>query len=345
MTNVTGKFYQKSLAVRLKMCYTDNRKGGKAMKEFLKVQNLVKNYGDFCAVDNLSFSVGEQEIFGLLGPNGAGKSTTMNVITSLCDFGKGNVAVDGMDIVKDKEKVRRVIGMVPQEIALYPFLNAEENVKFFASLYGLRGKELSSAASEALEFVGLSDRAKMKPKRMSGGMKRRLNIACGIAHHPKLIIMDEPTVGVDAQSREHILGSIKTLRERGATVIYTSHYMNEVEDICDRIAIIDHGKFVACGTERELISTVSESKVLKVATEVKSDFPSEEFLSELSKLPDVKKARINGNEIIIEINASCKDFSLYLEYINKRGLPVCGITSESMNLEDVFIALTGRELR
>ena len=172
-------------------------KGGKVMKEFLNVQNLVKNYGDFCAVDGLSFSVNDGEIFGLLGPNGAGKSTTMNVITSL---------------------------------------------------YGLTGRELNAAALEALEFVGLSDRAKMKPKKMSGGMKRRLNIACGIAHRPKLIIMDEPTVGVDAQSREHILGSIKTLRERGATVIYTSHYMNEVEDICDRIAIIDHGKFVACGT-------------------------------------------------------------------------------------------------
>ncbi|MCX4356278.1 MAG: ABC transporter ATP-binding protein [Oscillospiraceae bacterium] len=315
------------------------------MKEFLSVQNLVKNYGDFCAVDDLSFSVGEREIFGLLGPNGAGKSTTMNVITSLCDFGKGSVTVDGMDIVKDKEKVRRFIGMVPQEIALYPFLNAEENVKFFASLYGLKGKELNSAAREALEFVGLSDRAKMKPKKMSGGMKRRLNIACGIAHHPKLIIMDEPTVGVDAQSREHILGSIKTLRERGATVIYTSHYMNEVEDICDRIAIIDHGKFVACGTEQELISMVSDSKALKISTEVRANFPADDLISEFSMLPNVKKARIDNGEIILEINASCKDFTLFLEHIQKRGLPICGITSESMNLEDVFIALTGRELR
>lgn len=315
------------------------------MKEFLRVQNLVKNYGDICAVDDLSFSVNEGEIFGLLGPNGAGKSTTMNVITSLCDFSKGSVTVDGADIVNERDKVRRIIGMVPQEIALYPFLNAEENVKFFASLYGLRGKELNEATREALEFVGLSDRAKMKPKKMSGGMKRRLNIACGIAHRPKLIIMDEPTVGVDAQSREHILGSIKTLRERGATVIYTSHYMNEVEDICDRIAIIDHGKFVACGTESELISTVSDSKALKITTEIKSDFPVSELLSELSALPDVKKARVDENELILETNASRKDFTLYIEHITKRGLPIVGITSEAMNLEDVFIALTGRELR
>ncbi len=315
------------------------------MKEFVCVRELTKNYGDFCAVDSLSFSVREGEIFGLLGPNGAGKSTTMNVITTLCDFGKGSVSIDGMDIVKDRERVRRIIGTVPQEIALYPFLSAEENVKFFSSLYGLRGKELSAAAGEALEFVGLSDRAKMRPKKMSGGMRRRLNIACGIAHHPKLIVMDEPTVGVDAQSREHILGSINTLRERGATVIYTSHYMNEVEDICDRIAIIDHGKFVACGTEQELISMVSDSKSLKIATDIKSDFHAEEFVSELSKLPDVKKARIDENEIILEINTACKDFTLYLDYIKKSGLPVCGITSESMNLEDVFIALTGKELR
>lgn len=315
------------------------------MKEFLSVQNLVKNYGDFCAVDDLSFSVREREIFGLLGPNGAGKSTTMNVITSLCDFDKGSVTVDGMDIVKDRERARRIIGMVPQEISLYPFLTAEENVKFFASLYGLKGKELSSAVREALEFVGLSDRAKMKPKKMSGGMKRRLNIACGIAHHPKLIIMDEPTVGVDAQSREHILGSIKTLRERGATVIYTSHYMNEVEDICDRIAIIDHGKFVACGTEQELISEVSDSRVLKISTEIRSDTDTGGLISGLSKLPDVKKARFDGNDIVLEINASRKELTLYTEHIIKRGLPICGFTSESMNLEDVFIALTGRELR
>lgn len=315
------------------------------MKDYLKVQNLVKNYGDFCAVDDLSFEVRESEIFGLLGPNGAGKSTTMNVITSLCDFSKGSVSVDGADIVKSKEKVRRLIGTVPQDIALYPFLTAEENVKFFASLYGLRGAKLNSAVKEALEFVGLSDKAKMKPKKMSGGMKRRLNIACGIAHHPKLIIMDEPTVGVDAQSREHILGSIKTLRDRGATVIYTSHYMNEVEDICDRILIIDHGKSVAIGTERELISTVSDSKILKITTEIKSSVNEKDLLAEMSELPDVKKARIENGVIILEINASAKDFTLYLEHIKSRGLPILGITSESMNLEDVFIALTGRELR
>lgn len=315
------------------------------MKEFLKVKNLIKYYGDFCAVDNLSFSVYEGEIFGLLGPNGAGKSTTMNVISSLSDFSKGSINVCGMDIIKDKENVKRIIGMVPQEIALYPFLSAEENVRFFASLYGLKGKELTAAVKEALEFVGLSDRSKMKPKQMSGGMKRRLNIACGIAHKPKLIIMDEPTVGVDAQSREHILSSIKTLRERGATIIYTSHYMNEVEAICDRIGIIDHGKLVACGTEQELVSLVSDCRAIKITTEFTSGFDRSGFISELTKLPDVKGGRLNENEIALEVTGSCRDFSLILEHLKKHGLPVSGFSSESIDLEDVFIALTGRELR
>lgn len=315
------------------------------MKEFLTVQNLIKNYGDFCAVDNLSFSVLEGEIFGLLGPNGAGKSTTINVISSLSDFTSGSVSIDGMDLIKNKEKIKRIIGLVPQEIALYPFLSAEENVKFFASLYGLSGKKLAEAAKEALEFVGLADKPKMKPKQMSGGMKRRLNIACGIAHDPKLIIMDEPTVGVDAQSREHILNSIKILRERGATVIYTSHYMNEVEAICDRIAIIDHGKFVACGTESELVSLVSDSKILKITTEFSADFDREKFIGEMKKLPDVKNGRMDENEVILELNGSCRNFSIFLEKFAKQGLPVVNVTSESMNLEDIFIALTGKELR
>lgn len=315
------------------------------MKEFLTVQNLIKNYGDFCAVDNLSFSVHEGEIFGLLGPNGAGKSTTINVISSLSDFTSGSVSVDGMDLIKNKEKIKRIIGLVPQEIALYPFLSAEENVKFFASLYGLSGKKLAEAAKEALEFVGLADKPKMKPKKMSGGMKRRLNIACGIAHNPKLIIMDEPTVGVDAQSREHILNSIKILCERGATVIYTSHYMNEVEAICDRIAIIDHGKFVACGTESELVSLVSDSKILKITTEFSADYDREKFIGEMKKLPDVKNGRTDENDVILELSGSCRNISIFLEKFAKQGLPVINVTSESMNLEDIFIALTGKELR
>ena len=173
------------------------------MKNYVSVKNLVKHYGDVCAVDNLSFHVGEGEIFGLIGPNGAGKSTTINIITTLDSYTKGTVEIAGMNIESHAAEIKKLIGVVPQEIAVYPHLNALENVKFFASLYGLKGAELDRAAREALAFVGLSEKLKMKPKQMSGGMKRRLNIACGIAHDPKLIIMDEPTVGVDAQSRDH----------------------------------------------------------------------------------------------------------------------------------------------
>ena len=244
---------------------------------YIIVDNLVKKYGELTAVDHISFTVEKGEIFGLLGPNGAGKSTTLNVITTLTDFDKGEVIIDGMDIRRDKSSIKQLIGMVPQDIAIYDHLNAFENVKFFASLYGLRGNKLIQNSKEALEFVGLSDKMKLQPKKMSGGMKRRLNIACGIAHNPQLIVMDEPTVGVDTQSREHILNSIKLLRDRGATVIYTSHYMQEVEEICDRIAIIDKGKMIACGTEPELVSMVTDVMSVYVETIIPIGFDRDAF--------------------------------------------------------------------
>lgn len=315
------------------------------MSEFVSIKNLVKNYGDFCAVDNLSFSVNEGEIFGLLGPNGAGKSTTMNVMSTLSDYTGGKITIGGMDINKEREKVKRIIGVVPQEIAVYPYLTAEENVKFFASLYGLRGRELADAATQALQFTGLLEYAKKKTNKMSGGMKRRLNIACGIAHRPSLIIMDEPTVGVDAQSREHILQSIKKLRDNGATVIYTSHYMNEVEQICDRIAIIDHGRFVACGTEEELVSLVSDYKQLSIKTDFSDEFDKSTFMNEITKLPDVKNGKLVDKTLTLEIKMSCEDYTKVLDCLKVNSLPICEISSEPINLDNVFIALTGRELR
>lgn len=315
------------------------------MSEFVSIKNLVKNYGDFCAVDNLSFSVNEGEIFGLLGPNGAGKSTTMNVMSTLSDYTGGKITIGGMDINKEREKVKRIIGVVPQEIAVYPYLTAEENVKFFASLYGLRGRELADAATQALQFTGLLEYAKKKTNKMSGGMKRRLNIACGIAHRPSLIIMDEPTVGVDAQSREHILQSIKKLRDNGATVIYTSHYMNEVEQICDRIAIIDHGRFVACGTEEELVSLVSDYKQLSIKTDFSDEFDKSTFMNEITKLPDVKNGKLVDKTLTLEIKMSCEDYTKVLDCLKANSLPICEISSEPINLDNVFIALTGRELR
>lgn len=315
------------------------------MSYFITVKNLVKNYGELCAVDNLSFSVQTGEIFGLLGPNGAGKSTTLSVLTTLSEFNKGEIEIDGFDIRKDKMKIKRFIGMVPQDIAVYEHLNALENVKFFACLYGKQGKELIDSAKEALDFVGLSERMHMKPKQMSGGMRRRLNIACGIAHSPKLIVMDEPTVGVDAQSREHILKSIQILRERGATILYTSHYMNEVEEICDRIAIIDKGQLVACGTKQELVSLVTDVQSIYIETKLPIDFDEDGLKKKLKNMPDVKAVTVVENSIRVDISIDKNSITKILEHFLAMGLPIINIKTEVPNLDTMFLTLTGHELR
>ncbi|MBH1940991.1 ABC transporter ATP-binding protein [Mobilitalea sibirica] len=315
------------------------------MSYYISVQNLVKKYGELCAVDNLSFSVNKGEIFGLLGPNGAGKSTTLSVLTTLSDFNKGEIILNGLDIRKDKMEIKQLIGMVPQDIAVYDHLNALENVKFFASLYGLKGRQLTESAKEALEFVGLSDKQSIKPKHMSGGMKRRLNIACGIAHAPQLIVMDEPTVGVDTQSREHILNSIKVLRDRGATVIYTSHYMNEVEEICDRIAIIDKGQMVACGTKAELVSLVTDVQSVYIETKLPIDFNFEEFKKKQMVMPGMRALSLKENIIRMDITINHNHLSKMIEQFLSLGLPVININTEVPNLDTMFLTLTGHELR
>ena len=315
------------------------------MTQFVSVKNLTKKYGVLTAVDNLSFEVEKNEIFGLLGPNGAGKSTTLSVLTTLSDMNKGEVEVNGYDIRKDKMKIKQLIGMVPQDIAVYEHLSALENVKFFASLYGIRGKKLTGAAKEALEFVGLSDWQSMKPKQMSGGMKRRLNIACGIAHEPQLIVMDEPTVGVDAQSREHILNSIQTLRDRGATVIYTSHYMNEVEEICDRIAIIDKGQMIACGTKAELVSLVTDVQSVYIETRLSISTEEADIKKKLKIMPNVKAVAIEENTVRIDVSIEQNSITRILEQFLTLGMPIYNIKAEVPNLDTMFLTLTGHELR
>ncbi len=315
------------------------------MSQCVSVKNLTKKYGELTAVDNLSFEVERNEIFGLLGPNGAGKSTTLSVLTTLSDMNKGDIEVNGYDISKDKMKIKQLIGMVPQDIAVYENLSALENVKFFASLYGLRGKKLTNAAKEALEFVGLSDRQNMKPKQMSGGMKRRLNIACGIAHEPQLIVMDEPTVGVDAQSREHILNSIRTLRDRGATVIYTSHYMNEVEEICDRIAIIDKGQMIACGTKAELVSLVTDVQSVYIETRLTASIEEADMIRKLKTMPNVKAVAMEENIVRIDVSIEPSSITRILEQFLTLGMPIFNIKAEVPNLDTMFLTLTGHELR
>ena len=226
------------------------------METVVRLDGLIKKYDNKAVVDSLSLEIREGEIFGLLGPNGAGKSTTMNMICSLIKPTSGSIKVFGYDIKKDGRKVKPLIGYIPQELAIYGNLKAWENVELFTSLYDIKGKALRDATQKSLEFVGLLDKKDSFAKTFSGGMKRRLNIACALGHAPKLLIFDEPTVGIDPQSRNFILEKIKQANREGTTVIYTSHYMEEVEAICTKVAIMDNGKIIACGTKDELKNMV-----------------------------------------------------------------------------------------
>jgi ABC-2 type transport system ATP-binding protein len=320
---------------------------GREREPIITVRGLTKRFGDLTAVDNLNFEVYEGEIFGFLGPNGAGKSTTLNIICSLLSYDRGEITVAGFDLAHNARKIRAVIGLVPQEIALFDNLTAQENVAFFAGLYGMKGRELKEAVGEALAFVGLNAHAKKRAGRMSGGMKRRLNIACGIAHHPRVIILDEPTVGVDAQSREHIMNSIRTLRDRGTTIIYTSHYMPEVQEICDRIAIIDRGLLVASGTEAELLEIVTDTRTIVVQTGILDDVAREALVARLGVLPDVRRAVFDGEGGLLRIDVAFNldDVTPLVSLLVEQGVRIEALNSEALNLETTFLALTGRELR
>lgn len=236
-------------------------------KTILKLNGLSKKFGGKTVVDHISLDIKEGEIFGLLGPNGAGKSTTLNMVCSLLKPTSGDIHVFGSNLSDNTKNIKKQIGYIPQELAIHGNLKAWENVELFTSLYGIRGKQLKNAINNSLEFVGLLERRNDFAKNFSGGMKRRLNIACAIGHNPKLMIFDEPTVGIDPQSRNFILEKIKTANENGATVIYTSHYMEEVEAICTRIAIMDNGRIIAVGTREELVRLVTSDPDNKISLE------------------------------------------------------------------------------
>lgn len=307
----------------------------------LHIHGLVKRFGEITAVDGVELSVAEGEIFGLLGPNGAGKSTTINMVSSLLMPDAGTIEIFDKDIRKNSLFAKTSLGVVPQDIALYNDLTAYENVSFFASLYGIKGKALHDNTMEALEFVGLSDVSKRMPKGFSGGMKRRLNIACAIAHKPKFIIMDEPTVGIDPQSRNHILESVKELNKRGSTIIYTSHYMEEVETVCSRIAIIDHGKVIAEGTEKELKALISDTDSIYVTVENAIKVKEHELLN----IPGVKSVNINENDIRIASSRDVMTFDKIISNLMNTGNIIKNIENKSPDLETVFLSLTGRKLR
>lgn len=310
---------------------------------FVELNNVVKRYGSKLSVDHLNLSIEAGEIFGLLGPNGAGKSTTINMMCGLMKMDQGDILVDGISVKDRPLDVKRRIGLVPQDLALYESMSASDNISFFAKLYGLRGKLLKERVEEALEFVGLQDRAKEKPATFSGGMKRRLNIACAIMHHPKLIIMDEPTVGIDPQSRNHILESVRTLNKMGSTIIYTSHYMEEVAAISDRVAIMDQGHVIACGTQQELRERVSsqEKIVIKAAHIVAS------VIDELQLHPRFSKVSLNEEMDTLElyVASSQHDLQDILFICAKHEVIIQSLECEQSDLETLFLNLTGRTLR
>lgn len=305
------------------------------------VKNLVKRYKDFLAVDNINLSIEEGEIFGLLGPNGAGKSTTINSLTGMTRVDSGDIKIFGMDMKNNEREIKRKLGVVPQDIAIYEDLAACENLSYFGRLYGLKGSELKDRVNKALEFTGLIDKKKNYPKKFSGGMKRRLNIACAIVHHPKLIIMDEPTVGIDPQSRNHILQSIKKLNKMGSTIIYTSHYMEEVEEICTRILIMDHGRVIAKGTKDELKSLVSVDE--RIDMELSS--VNYTITEKIKNLNGVIDCSVNGSRLKVRSKKQSKALGKIIEIVSAADIEILSLNAEKPSLEGVFLTLTGRSLR
>lgn len=307
----------------------------------VKVNNLVKRYGDLVALDHLSFSVKEGEIFGLLGPNGSGKTTAINCILSLLAYDKGEIEIFGQPMTPESYEIKQDIGIVMQNVAVYNELTVFENIDYFCGLY-VQDKALKKKlVDEAIKFAGLSEYTKFYPKKLSGGLLRRLNIACGIAHKPKLIILDEPTVGVDPQSRNRILQGIVELNRQGATIIYTSHYMEEVEQICSRIVILDKGRVIAAGTKDELKAMISLGEKITV----ESFGMSHEQLSALKRLPNIVSVEYKDRLLTIKSSKGKNNLETVLDFIKNEGIQFGKIYSELPTLNDVFLEITGKELR
>jgi len=315
------------------------------MSTLVQVNNLVKKYPNsgVLAVDQVNFDIQEGEIFSLLGPNGAGKSTTISMLSCLLKATAGDAIIDGKSILSDPMGVKNMIGVVPQEIALYETLSARDNLLFWGRLYGMGGQSLKNRVEEVLEQVDLKDRAKDKVKTYSGGMKRRINIAVGLLHKPKLVFMDEPTVGIDPQSRRRILDMVKELNQQGLTVLYTTHYMEEAEELSDRVGIIDHGKLIAIGTQKELTKMVGEKEGLRL------HFSEGDQLDPLAKslqtLPEVIKVSTTDHEILVMVPDAKEALPTVISKANEDGVRVRSIDIEEPNLEAVFLHLTGRALR
>lgn len=307
----------------------------------VKAENLVKRYKELIALDHFNMEVEEGEILGLLGPNGCGKTTAINCILSLLKFDKGNIEIFGETMTPNAYSIKRKIGVVPQEVSVFENLTVEENIDYFCGLYIDDNNTRKKHVDEAIEFVDLKEYRKFYPKKLSGGLKRRLNIACGIAHKPKLIFLDEPTVAVDAQSRNFILEGIKRLNREGSTIIYTTHYLEEAEMLCDRIIIMDRGKSLVAGTVEELKAMIStKEKIIVGFEDVENN-----ILDDLRAIPHVLDVDKSNKEYTIKFENGTNNLSNLLEFIKDENLIYTKLYSQLPSLNDVFLELTGKELR
>ena len=316
------------------------------MSIIVEVENLVKRYGNgkgVTAVSGISFAIRQGEIFSLLGPNGAGKTTTISMLSGLIAPTSGEARVNGRSITKEPLAVKKLIGVVPQEIALYPTLSARQNLRFWGRMYGLGGTDLKRRTDELLDLVGLRERADERVATYSGGMKRRINIAVGLLHEPQIVFMDEPTVGIDPQSRRNILDTIKTLNQQGMTVLYTTHYMGEAEELSDRVGIIDHGQMIALGTQKELTQLVGENMSLRLYL---SEGDSTEVLAaSLQNLASVVQVTAVDSQIVLITPDAAAILPAVMNEAARHEVTIRSIDIQEPNLEAVFLHLTGRALR
>ena len=310
-------------------------------KTVVKIENLVKRYKELIALDHFNLEIKEGEIFGLLGPKGSGKTTTINCLLSLLSFDKGTIEIFGEKMTPSNYKIKKQIGIIMQNVAVFNELNVYENIDYFCGLYITDKSLRKQYVQEAIEFAGLQDFIKFYPKKLSGGLLRRLNIACGIAHKPKLIILDEPTVAVDPQSRNKILEGIAELNRNGATIIYTSHYMEEVEQLCTRIAIMDKGKNLAIGTKDELKKMIKNTETVTIEVLDLED----RIISKINDLPHVYEVSYNDNKLMVYCSGGKHNLVRILDVLTQNNVPFGRVFSELPTLNDVFLEITGKELR
>lgn len=313
------------------------------MTSILEVNDIVKKYGDFTAVKGISFDIQEGEIFSLLGPNGAGKTTTISMLSTLYTPTSGDATIAGYSITKNPMAVKQVIGVIPQDLALYEDLTARENLVFWGQMYGLSGEALNSRIDEVLEQIGLVDKAKDRVKTYSGGMKRRVNIGIGLLHKPRLLFMDEPTVGIDPQSRRAILDTVRDLNKQGMTVLYTTHYMEEAQELSNRVGIIDHGELIALGTQKELTQQVGQTETLILHIGENDD--AEALATSLDGVKDVLEASAGEHKVSVIAHEAEDILAAVVTKANERGIKIRSIDIREPNLEAVFLHLTGRALR